>query len=441
MRAEIFTARLCCFSKIAVLLHVYMRQSQLFTKTRKEAPKDEVSKNAELLIRAGFIHKEMAGVYSFLPLGLRVLNNIVGIIREEMNEIGGQEVSLSALQEKLNWQKTDRWDDEKMDVWFKTKLKNDTELGLAPTHEEPLTAIMKNFVASYRDLPKAVYQFQTKFRNETRAKSGIIRGREFLMKDLYSFSRDQKEHDEFYQKAKAAYVRIFERVGLGSVTYPTFALGGSFSKYSEEFQTISDAGEDIIYVDETKRIAVNKETLSPEILKDLGLDKKALVEKKGIEVGNIFNLGTKFSEPLDLLFVDDKGEKHNVIMGCYGLGPSRLLGTIVEVLSDVKGIVWPKEVAPFVVHLIEMKGSEAVSNAAEKIYRDLNKKGISVLWDDRDTRAGEKFADADLIGIPYRVVVSEKTLKENKVELKLRTEDEAVLVDETVLYERIQKIS
>jgi prolyl-tRNA synthetase len=415
-----------------------MRQSQLFTKTRKEAPKDEVSKNAELLIRAGFIHKEMAGVYAFLPLGLRVLNNIVEIIREEMNEIGGQEVALTTLQEKTLWQKTDRWDDEKYDIWFKTFLKNGTELGLATTHEEPLTNIMKNFIASYRDLPKAVYQFQTKFRNEIRAKSGIMRGREFLMKDMYSFSKDQKEHDLFYQKVKETYVRIFERVGLGEVTYPTFALGGTFSKYSEEFQTISDAGEDIIYVDESKKVAVNKEAFSPEILADLGLDKKNLIEKKGIEVGNIFNLGTKFSEPLELVYTDEKSEKHPVIMGCYGLGPSRLMGTVVETLSDAKGIVWPKEIAPFVVHLIEMKGSEDVSIVAEKLYRDLNKKGISVLWDDRDARAGEKFADADLIGIPYRVVISEKTLKENKFELKLRTEDETELVDEIALCQRIQ---
>jgi len=418
-----------------------MRQSQLFTKTRKEAPKDEVSKNAELLIRAGFIHKEMAGVYAFLPLGLRVLNNIVGIIREEMNKIGGQEIAMTALQSKELWEKTDRWDDEKYDIWFKTFLKNGTELGLATTHEEPLTAIMKNFVASYRDLPKAVYQFQTKFRNEVRAKSGIMRGREFLMKDMYSFSKNQKEHDLFYQKAKAAYVRVFDRVGLGTVTYPTFALGGTFSKYSEEFQTISDAGEDLIYVDESKKIAVNKETFTPEVLADLGLDKKSLIEKKGIEVGNIFNLGTKFSEPLELFYVDEKGEKHTVIMGCYGLGPSRIMGTIVEVLSDEKGIIWPKEIAPFAVHLIEMKGSEDVSTAAEKLYRDLNKKGITVLWDDRDTRAGEKFADADLIGIPYRVVISEKTIKENKVELKLRTENEAELVDEATLCQRIQKDS
>ena len=418
-----------------------MRQSQLFTKTRKEAPKDEVSKNAELLIRAGFIHKEMAGVYSFLPLGLRVLNNIVEIIREEMNNIGGQEIFLSTLQNKESWEKTDRWSDEKYDIWFKTFLKNGTELGLATTHEEPLTAIMKNYVASYRDLPKAVYQFQTKFRNETRAKSGIMRGREFLMKDMYSFSKDQKEHDLFYQKVKDAYVRIFERVGLGTVTYPTFALGGTFSKYSEEFQTMSDAGEDTIYVDELKKVAVNKEAFTPEIIADLGLDEKALIEKKGIEVGNIFNLGTKFSEPLELEYVDEKGGKQTVIMGCYGMGPSRIMGTIVEVLSDEKGIVWPKEIAPFDMHLIEMKGSEAVSVAAEKLYRDLNKKGISVLWDDRDTRAGEKFADADLIGIPYRVVISEKTLKENKVELKLRTEGEAEFVDEAVLFQKIQKIS
>ncbi len=418
-----------------------MRQSQLFTKTRKEAPKDEVSKNAELLIRAGYIYKEMAGVYAFLPLGLRVLNNIVGIIREEMDKIGGQEVSLTALQDKTLWQKTDRWDDEKYDIWFKTFLKNGTELGLATTHEEPLTDIMKNFVASYRDLPRSVYQFQTKFRNEPRAKSGIMRGREFLMKDMYSFAKDKKEHEKIYEEVKQAYIRVYERVGLGAVTFPTFALGGTFSKYSEEFQTISDAGEDMIYVDETKHVAVNKEVYQPEILADLGLDKKSLVEKKAIEVGNIFTLGTKFSEPLELFYSDEKGEKHPVIMGCYGIGISRLMGTIVEVLADDKGIIWPREVAPFVVHLIEVKGSEVTEAAAEKLYRDLNKKGVTVLWDDRDTRAGEKFADADLIGLPYRVVVSEKTLKENKFELKARTSAEAELVDEATLMRKIQKIT
>jgi prolyl-tRNA synthetase len=415
-----------------------MRQSQLFTKTRKEAPKDEVSKNAELLIRAGFIHKEMAGVYTFLPLGLRVLNNIVGIIRDEMNKIGGQEIALTALQDKNVWEKSGRWSDEVVDNWFKTKLKNQSELGLGFTHEEPLTVLMKNFVASYRDLPKFVYQFQTKFRNEARAKSGIMRGREFLMKDLYSFSKNQKEHDEFYEKSKQAYMNIFERVGLGGRTFITFASGGTFSKYSHEFQTITDAGEDTIYVDQEKKIAVNKEVYADEVLKDLELKKKDLKEEKAVEVGNIFSLGTRFSEPFDLSYVDESGEKKLVVMGSYGIGPGRVMGTIVEVLSDSKGIVWPKEVAPFTVHLIEMKGGEAVSVAAEKLYRDLNKKGISVLWDDRDTRAGEKFADADLIGIPYRVIISEKTLKENKFELKLRTEEEAELVDETVLLKKIQ---
>jgi prolyl-tRNA synthetase len=418
-----------------------MRQSQLFTKTRKEAPKDEVSKNAELLIRAGFVHKEMAGVYAFLPLGLRVLNNIVEIIRDEMNKIGGQEVFLTALQDKNIWEKSGRWSDEVVDNWFKTELKNQSELGLGFTHEEPLTALMKNFVSSYRDLPKAVYQLQTKFRNEARAKSGIMRGREFLMKDLYSFSKDQKEHDEFYEKAKQAYVNIFERVGLGGRTFITFASGGTFSKYSHEFQTITDAGEDTIFVDEEKKIAINKEVYTDEVLKDLGVVKKNLKEQKAVEVGNIFSLGTRFSDVFDLSYVDESGKKQMVIMGSYGIGPGRVMGTIVEVLSDSKGIVWPKEIAPFTVHLIEMKSSEVVSTAAEKLYRDLNKKGISVLWDDRDTRAGEKFADADLIGIPYRVVISEKTLKENKLELKLRTEDEAELVDETVLIQKIQKTS
>ncbi|MDE2188753.1 MAG: prolyl-tRNA synthetase, partial [Patescibacteria group bacterium] len=259
-----------------------MRQTQLFTKTRREAPKDEVSKNAQLLIRAGFIHKEMAGVYSYLPLGLRVMENIVRVIREEMNAIGGQELHLTALQDAEIWKKTGRWDDGVVDNWFKTKLKNETELGLGFTHEEPLTNLMRDYISSFRDLPFSVYQFQTKFRNETRAKSGIMRGREFLMKDLYSFSKDTSEHEVFYEKAKQAYIKIFGRLGLGESTYVTFASGGSFSKYSHEFQTITDAGEDIIYVDEGKKIAVNKEVLNDEVLKDLGLKRGELVEKKAV---------------------------------------------------------------------------------------------------------------------------------------------------------------
>lgn len=399
-----------------------MRQSQLFTKTRKEAPKDEVARNAELLIRAGFIHKEMAGVYAYLPLGLRVLNNIQTIIREEINAIDGQEVSLTALQSKNLWEKTNRWSDDVVDNWFKTKFQNGAETGLASTHEEPLTAIMAEYVSSYRDLPRAVYQFQVKFRNEARAKSGIMRGREFLMKDLYSFSRTQKEHDDFYQRAKEAYVRIFKRVGLGDKTYPTFALGGTFSKYSEEFQTLTAAGEDIIYVDKKKGVAVNKETFTDEVLKDVGVNKKDLVEEKAVEVGNIFNLGTRFSEPLGLGYVDEKGEKKPVIMGCYGIGLGRVMGTIVETLSDKDGIVWPESVAPFRAHLIVVDSREGdkARREADRLYKSLTDKGVEVLYDDRDARPGEKFADADLMGMPYRVVVSDKTIEAGKYEVKER---------------------
>ncbi len=396
-----------------------MRQSQLFTKTRKEAPKDETAKNAKLLIRGGFIHKEMAGVYSYLPLGLRVLEKIVGIIREEMNAIGGQELHLTALQDKNIWEKTNRWSNETVDVWFKTKLKSGSEVGLSFTHEEPLTALMKEYVQSYKDLPAYIYQFQTKFRNEERAKSGIMRTREFLMKDLYSFSKDAKEHEKFYEKAKKAYENVFARVGLGDKTYVTFASGGSFSKYSHEFQTVTDAGEDLIYVDEKKKIAVNKEVYTDEVLNDLGLNKKNITEKKSSEVGNIFSLGTKFSGAFDLNYVDEKGNRKPVIMGSYGIGPGRVMGTIVETLSDEKGIVWPKSVAPFQVHLIAIanENSKALEEA-EKIYSALEKAGVEVLYDDRAIRAGEKFADADLIGIPLRMVVSDKTLETGSVEVK-----------------------
>lgn len=399
-----------------------MRQSHLFTKTRREAPKDEVSKNAQLLIRAGFIHKEMAGVYSFLPLGLRTLEKVNSIIRQEMNAIGGQEIFMSALQPKELWETTDRFSDEKVDIWFKTKLKNETELGLGFTHEEPITQMMRDHVSSHRDLPSLVYQIQTKFRNETRAKSGIMRGREFLMKDLYSFAKSAEEHEEIYEACAKAYAKIFERVGLGDLTFRTFASGGVFSKYSHEFQTLSPAGEDVVYVSRDKGIAVNKEVYTAEVLKDLGLKEKDLTEEKAIEVGNIFSLGTRFSEALGLTFKDEDGGNKPVLMGSYGIGPSRLMGTIVETFADEKGIVWPTSVAPFQVHLIEISGKEgdAVREEAEDIYRELKERGIEVFYDDRDARAGEKFADADLIGIPLRVVVSERTLAEGKLECVFR---------------------
>lgn len=416
-----------------------MLQSKLFTKTRKEAPADEVSKNAQLLIRAGFIHKEMAGVYSFLPLGLRTLNKIIEVIREEMNEIGGQEMAMTALQSKELWEKTDRWDDAKVDNWFKTKLKNGSDVGLGITHEEPLTQIMTEHVSSYRDLPIYPYQFQTKFRNETRAKSGIMRGREFLMKDLYSFSKDETEHALFYEKAKTAYKNIFERVGLGVLTYRTFASGGIFSEFSDEFQTVSEAGEDTIYIDETSGVAVNKEVYTDEVLSRVGLDKKKLVEKKAIEVGNIFSLGTRFSDSLGLTYLSEKGEKVPVVMGSYGIGPGRLMGTIVEVLADEKGIIWPSAVAPFDVHLIAVGQSEAVRSATATLYADLMAEGLDVLLDDRDLRPGEKFVDSDLIGIPKRIVVSEKTLTLGMYELKDRKTGEVSMIQSSGLSSALRK--
>ncbi len=395
-----------------------MKQSTLPFKTRKDAPKDEVSLNARLLIQAGFIHKEMAGVYSILPLGLRVIEKIKAIVREEMESLGAAELSMSAFQEKAIWEKTGRWDDAVVDNWFKTTLKSGGELGLGITHEEPITNMLAEHVSSYKDLPVAVFQFQTKFRNELRAKSGIMRGREFLMKDLYSFSATDEEHAAFYNRAKDAYMRIFQRVGLGDITFPTYATGGIFSQFSLEFQTITDAGEDVIYLDRKSKLAINKEIMSDDISNEIGVDKATAEELKTVEVGNIFNLGTKFSEPLGLTFKDEKGDRYPVIMGSYGIGIGRLMGTIAEVFSDEKGLVWPKSVAPFEVHLIALNDAEGkVLAEAENIYQLLRTAGIEVLLDDRHVSAGAKFADADLIGIPMRIVVGSKGLADGTVEI------------------------
>jgi prolyl-tRNA synthetase len=417
-----------------------MRQSQLFTKTRKEAPKDEVSKNAQLLIRAGFIHKEMAGVYSFLPLGLRVLEKINAIVREEMNAIGGQELLMSVLQSKELWERTDRWSDDVVDNWFKTQLKGGGEVGLGFTQEEPMTNIMRNFISSYTDLPKLAYHIQWKYRNEERAKSGIMRGREFLMKDLYSFASSQEEHEKLYESIATAYEKIFARLGIADRTYRTFASGGVFSKYSHEFQCISPIGEDTVYVSEAKKIAVNKEVYSDDVLKDLGLAKKELEEKKAIEVGNIFSLGTRFSDALGLTFKQSDGSDKAVIMGSYGFGCTRMVGVLVEVFGDEKGMVWPKEVAPFAVHLVSVVGKNPeIVKEADRMYELLQGSGIEVLYDDRDLRAGEKFADADLIGIPVRLVVSEKTVAEGGVEFSSKSGG-AAIVPESELLERLGKI-
>ena len=420
-----------------------MRRSQLFTKTTKNTPTGEVSKNAQLLAKAGFIHKEMAGVYDYLPLGQIVLNKIIGIIREEINAIGGQEILLSTLQPKENWEMSGRWQDDVVDVWFRTRLHSGEgyhlgqELGLGNTHEEAMTALMRNHITSYKDLPKYVYQFQTKFRNELRSKSGIMRCREFIMKDLYSFSRDVFEHEKFYETSRKAYERIFKRLGLGDITYLTFASGGSFSKFSHEFQTVTDIGEDTIYVHEGKKIAINKEVYMPEVLKELGVTKDELVEMRAVEVGNIFTLGTKFSEALGLTFTDEDGSVKPVFMGSYGIGPGRVMGTIVEHFADEKGMVWPENVAPAQVYLAGIGTTSAAVKAADDLYEELKSSGIEVLYDDRDARPGEKFADADLIGIPYRVVVSDKLVADHKFELKKRTEDTLHLLSKSELLAKL----
>ncbi len=404
-----------------------MKQSRLFTKTKKESPSDEVAKNADLLIRSGFIHKELAGVYSYLPLGLRVLTKIENIIRDEMNKVGGQEILMSSMQPKENWEKTDRWNN--LDVLYKVTDSSGREVALGPTHEEIVVPILKSYVTSYKDFPLAVYQIQNKFRMELRSKSGILRGREFIMKDMYSFHATAKDFEEFYDKMKDVYKTIFSRVGIGHITYMTFASGGTFSKYSHEFQTVTGAGEDIIYVDEEQNIAVNKEVFNDEVLGQLNLKKEKLVERKSIEVGNIFDLKTKYSAPFDLTFTDEKEEKHTVLMGCYGIGLGRLLGTIVEALSDDKGIVWPEAVAPFTVHLLLLGEDEKNRAEAEKIYESLQKNNIEVLFDDRaGVSAGEKFADSDLLGIPLRAVVSARSLKEGGIEIKRRTEEKGKVV-------------
>ncbi len=399
-----------------------MKQSQLFTKTRKETPADEVSKSAQLLIRAGFVHKELAGVYSFLPLGVRVMKKIIRIIKTEMDALGGVELYLSALQDPSIWEATDRWSDATVDIWFKTKLKNDTELGLGLTHEEPLTRIMKDHISSYRDLPRYVYQFQTKFRNELRAKSGLIRTREFLMKDLYSFTATTEELEDFYEQVGKAYERIWDKFGIGDKTYKTFSSGGAFSKFSHEYQTVCEAGEDTIYLAKDKFMAVNKEVFTDEVLEDLKKKKSEFEEVRAIEVGNIFKLGTRFSEALGLTYTDEAGKTHPVVMGSYGIGPARVMATIVELYHDDKGIIWPKSVAPFDVHVVELnpKHQAPISKQADELVQELERQGIEVLYDDRELTPGQKFADSDLIGIPVRVVVSEKTVKAGKFEVKER---------------------
>ncbi|MET1033179.1 MAG: aminoacyl--tRNA ligase-related protein [Candidatus Saccharimonadales bacterium] len=402
--------------------------SQLFTKTSKDAPADEQAKNAQLLIRAGFIYKVMAGVYAYTPLGLRVIENIKRVVREEMNAVAGQELIMTNLQPREDWEVTGRWDDETVDIWFKTKLKDDTEIGLAWSHEEAIIKMMKQYLSSYKDLPISVYQFQTKLRNELRAKSGIMRGREFVMKDMYSMSVDAAQHDTYYDSVIEAYKRVYNRIGIGDDTYVTFASGGAFTEFSHEFQTVCEAGEDVIYLHRGKNIAINEEVLNDKSLESLGIKREELEAVNSSEVGNIFNFGIEKSKQTDFTFTNESGEKQFVHLGSYGIGITRLMGVVAEKSSDEKGLIWPENIAPFQVYLAPVGGDESVREHTEVVLKGLTDAGIEVLYDDRDVRPGEKFADADLMGIPYRVVISAKTIANNQFEVKSRTSDNVQLL-------------
>ena len=406
--------------------------TQIFTKTLKNAPKDEAANSAKLLLRAGYIHKEGAGIYAFLPLGLRVLENIKNIIRAEMNRIGGNEILMTALQNPAPWQKTGRWDDNVMDIWFKTNLNAGGELGLGATHEEPITSMLTEYISSYKDLPLSVYQFQTKFRNELRAKSGILRTREFLMKDLYSFAANKADHDRFYAEVEQAYKKIYNELGIGDITHQTFASGGSFSKYSHEFQTITPVGEDIIWHNADFSVVLNEEVLNDEVLKDLGVKREELTSAKAAEVGNIFTLGEKYSKALGLEFTDEENKKRPVYMGCYGIGVSRVFGIIAEIFSKEDSLYFPENIAPYKYYLVSI-GEKADQIAAELAA---NHPEI-ILLDDRDLRPGAKFADADLIGCPYRLVISDKTLENDQIELLDRKTGETKLLTQAELTDKL----
>jgi len=406
-----------------------MRQSKLFTKTRKEAPSDEVSKNAQLLIQAGYIHKELPGVYAFLPLGLKVLENIKEIVRAEMEAINSQELTMTNLQDSDIWKSTNRWSDEKVDVWFRTALKDDTELGLAWSHEEPILNMMQNHIQSYRDLPASVFQFQTKLRNEVRAKSGIMRGREFVMKDMYSLHENEESMNQYYEQAIEAYKNVYDRLGLADDTFVTFAGGGAFTKFSHEFQTLCEAGEDTLYINKDKSVAVNEEVLD-EAIEEIEVEKEELTPVTSAEVGNIFKFGTKKAKKMGANFVNQDNKENPIYLASYGIGITRVMGVIAEKLSDENGLIWPKNISPYSFHLIDITHKENHREEVEKIYKQLQKAGLEVLYDDRqEKQAGEKFADSDLLGLPYRLIVSESNLKKEQVELEAREDQEVEYIE------------
>ena len=396
-----------------------MLQSKLFYKTNKNKSANADSVSHDLLIRAGYIDQLMAGVYTFLPLGFKVFKNVEHIIRDHMEQIGGQELLMPVLHPKENWVKTGRIEKEK-EILFVVKGNGEKEYVLGPTHEEIVSPLARKIIFSYKDLPLYVFQIQEKFRDELRPKSGLLRTREFAMKDFYSFHANQADLDSYYATVAKAYKNIFSECGIGKITYRTLASGGSFSKYSDEFQMLTEAGEDTVFICKKCKLAINKE-IKAENPSCPECKNSDFEEKKSIEVGNIFKMGTRYSLPFELKFTDKDGHDKPVIIGCYGIGLGRLMGAVVEASHDEKGIIWPKTIAPFSVHLLQLDGKPKIQAAAKKIYAQLQKENIEVLYDDRQNKAaGEKFADADLLGIPYRIVVSEKTFAKNSVEFKER---------------------
>lgn len=416
-----------------------MNRQAILIPTRREVSADITSKNAELLIRAGYIRPLMAGVTMLLPLGERVIQKISQIVRQEMNAVGGQEVRLTALQPRELWDKSDRWDVLGADVMYQFKDRSGRDVGLGMTHEEPMVQLVKDSFGtlSYQDLPLALYQIQAKFRDEARAKAGLLRGREFLMKDLYSFHTGQADLDAYYETVKDAYVRIYQRLSLPSII--TEASGGVFStEHSHEFQTPTMSGEDTIYFCPTCELAWND-----EIKTDLPRSgdhyqcpncQSELVIKRSIEVGNIFKIGTKYTDALDLTYRAQDGSNQPIPMGCYGLGITRAMGALVEVSHDDRGIIWPASVAPFDAHLIVL-GDAPEQKQAKTLVKKLEQAGLDVLVDDRPISAGEKLTEADLLGLPYRLVISPKTA--GQVEFKSRTDQQVTLFDEEALQQRL----
>jgi prolyl-tRNA synthetase len=407
-----------------------MKLSKLAFQVTKNPPANADTVNHKLLVQAGFVRQLMAGVYTYTPMGLKVLRNIENIIREEMNAVGGQEILMPALHPKINHQTTGSWNN--IDVLFKLKSRTDKDYALGNSHEEIVTPLAKELINSYKDLPLALYQIQWKYRDELRSKSGILRGREFFMKDMYSFHADQKDFEKFYNNVKDAYLRIFKKLGLTAKV--TEASGGSFTqKISYEFMVLTDAGEDdILYCDECN-YCVNNEIAKVKEGDRCPKCGAPLKMGRASEVGNVFDLGQKFAKDFDLTFANQAGEKNYPIMGCYGIGVSRSMGVIVEKYNDAKGIIWPASISPFTVSLISLNGAEEY---ALKIYETLQKNNINVLLDDRSESAGSKFAAADLMGFPVRLVISPRNGE--KIEWKKRDQEASELIDLETVLERLK---